>query len=113
VDASAATPTYGVGNFAGVFGGTLPCADCPGIETTLTLKPDGSFTSRSVYRERATRLDEDGVWSVEDNRQVRLATKGPNPQVRLYAIVAYDRLRTLDADGKPIDAPFDLDLHRK
>jgi copper homeostasis protein (lipoprotein) len=113
VDASAATPTYGVGNFAGVFTGTLPCADCPGIDTTLTLKPDGSYASHQAYRERDSSFDDSGVWSVEAaGKQVRLATKGPNPQVRLYAIAAYDRLRMLDADGKPIESGLDYSLKR-
>ena len=30
-------------DYLGVYKGTLPAADCPGIETTLTLAPDGSY----------------------------------------------------------------------
>jgi uncharacterized lipoprotein NlpE involved in copper resistance len=35
-----------------VFRGTTPCADCPGIDTTLTLNEDGTFTLSTVYLER-------------------------------------------------------------
>lgn len=41
------------------FAGTLPCADCDGIETWLVLNPDGSFRLRERFLE-----DEDGVVSV-------------------------------------------------
>jgi copper homeostasis protein (lipoprotein) len=110
---AAAKPTYGVGNFAGVFTGTLPCADCPGIDATLTLKPDGSYASHQAYRERDSSFDDSGVWSVEDaGGKIRLATRGPNPQVRLYAIVSRDELRMLDADGKPIESGLDRSLKR-
>ncbi|MFT3896408.1 MAG: copper resistance protein NlpE [Thermomonas sp.] len=112
-DTAAATPTYGVGNFAGVFTGTLPCADCPGIDTTLTLKPDGSYASHAVYRERTSSFDDSGVWSVEDaGKQIRLANQGPDPRVQLYAIASRDELRMLDADGKPIDSGLDYSLKR-
>lgn len=34
---------------AGVYGGTFPCADCPGIEVRLWLRPDGRFLLRQHY----------------------------------------------------------------
>jgi uncharacterized lipoprotein NlpE involved in copper resistance len=34
---------------AGIYRGTLPCADCAGIETTLALRPNGSFTLDMNY----------------------------------------------------------------
>ena len=30
-------------DYQGTYAGTLPAADCPGIETRLTLKKDGTF----------------------------------------------------------------------
>lgn len=33
----------------GQYKGTLPCADCEGIETTLTLKSDGTYIKSVVY----------------------------------------------------------------
>ena len=35
----------------GEFSGKLPCADCPGIETKLTLNEDGSFLLDETYLE--------------------------------------------------------------
>ena len=39
-------------NWAGVYAGTLPCADCPGIQTRLTLGNDGTFEKQSRYLDR-------------------------------------------------------------
>jgi uncharacterized lipoprotein NlpE involved in copper resistance len=33
----------------GMYKGTTPCADCPGIETTLTLNPDSTYVLNLVY----------------------------------------------------------------
>ncbi len=36
-------------DWAGVYQGVLPCADCEGIKTNIQLKYDGSFKMQSVY----------------------------------------------------------------
>ena len=38
-----------VSPYSGEYKGILPCADCPGIETTLTLEKDGNFALHLVY----------------------------------------------------------------
>lgn len=39
-------------DWAGVYEGVLPCADCPGIRTRLTLQQDGRFELSMRYIER-------------------------------------------------------------
>ena len=39
-------------DWAGTYEGTLPCADCPGIKTTITLKDDNTYTISEEYLER-------------------------------------------------------------
>ena len=55
------------------FEGTLPCASCPGIETTMQLKTDGTFFSRRSYLQAADGADrsinEIGTWTITANRQ--------------------------------------------
>ena len=34
--------------FAGTFAGILPCADCPGIETSVEIRADGTFSQAEV-----------------------------------------------------------------
>lgn len=39
-------------DWAGTYQGTLPCADCPGINTTLNLEQSGAYTLQTRYLER-------------------------------------------------------------
>lgn len=36
-------------DWPGIYTGTLPCADCEGIETHLSLTPDGTYTLTTTY----------------------------------------------------------------
>ena len=55
-------------DYLGVYEGTLPAADCPGIETTLTLAPDGSYALHLKYIDRDTEFDEKGAFTVKRNQ---------------------------------------------
>lgn len=53
--ATGADPAHSSRNsldWAGTYEGVLPCADCPGIETRLTLNRDESYELGSLYRGR-------------------------------------------------------------
>ncbi|MDC8785262.1 YbaY family lipoprotein [Roseateles koreensis] len=50
------------------FTGVYPCADCPGISQTLTLRPDGLYRMRSVYLGKPSApFSQQGRWSTESN----------------------------------------------
>ncbi len=58
---SGADPAHGSRNsidWAGVYEGVLPCADCPGIQTRLTLNRDETYELGTLYlgRDSAARL---------------------------------------------------------
>ncbi|MDO4224694.1 MAG: copper resistance protein NlpE N-terminal domain-containing protein [Bergeyella zoohelcum] len=58
----AATPTA----FGGTYKGTTPCADCPGIDVTLTLNTDNTFTLEEVYQgDKGTTLKTEGTLEVK------------------------------------------------
>ena len=38
-------------NWVGTYYGILPCASCPGIETTLELKPNQTFELKTIYQD--------------------------------------------------------------
>ena len=100
--------------FAGTFKGKLPCADCPGIDETLVLAPDGSFTLTDVYQERpqGTRTIA-GSWTTEDNdMRIRLDPNTKAEEDRLYAVASNDEITQLGADGKPAASGLDYRLHR-
>jgi copper homeostasis protein (lipoprotein) len=100
--------------FAGKFTGTLPCADCPGIDETLELGADGSFTLTDVYRERPQgTFTMQGTWSADaDGKRVRLDPGSKAEVDRLFAIDDNDTLTLLGADGERADGAPDMRLQR-
>ncbi|BDU16135.1 copper resistance protein NlpE [Lysobacter auxotrophicus] len=100
--------------FAGTFTGTLPCADCPGIDTRIELAADGTYTVTESYRERpAQELKGDGTWTVEENNQrLRLDPNSKSDHDRLFAILSNDEIRQLDMEGKPIESSLPYNLKR-
>lgn len=98
---------------AGTYAGTLPCADCPGIDETLVLGADGSFLLTDTYRERpgSTNIVQ-GSWSVEDGGRIRLDPGSKEQQDRLFALEGSDSLVMLDAEGNRIEGGPDRRLVR-
>lgn len=96
--------------------GVLPCADCSGIDTKLTLNPDGSYQMSEVYQGKND--DEPfiskGSWTIEKgtssdpNAQVYVLTN-ENGEKQNYLIEEY-KVTQLDQDKNPIEAPFNLSL---
>ncbi len=102
--------------FAGTFTGTLPCADCPGIDETLLLDATGHFELTDVYRARpdSTHVVR-GTWTVQAGgalRVLRLDPEKPRDVERAFAIDGNDSLAPLGMDGERIDSPVDLTLKR-
>ena len=100
--------------FAGMFTGTLPCADCPGIDTRLVLAADGTYTITESYQKRsAPEIKGDGTWTVEENNQrLRLDPNSKSDNDRLFAILSNDEIRQLDLEGKPIESSLPYNLKR-
>ena len=71
---ASAAPGFDVKAFAGTYGGTLPCADCPGIDTTIMFVPEGGYTLSEVYQDGdSSSFVTRGTWSVgEDGKTVLL-----------------------------------------
>ncbi len=107
--------TFDQRGFAGTFAGTLPCADCPGIDVTVTLHGDGSYRITNVYQERpGSAWGIDGHWTVEaDNAVIRLDPNSKTEADQLFAIQSQDRIVMLDADGQPGDNGLDYSLTRQ
>lgn len=104
--ATEAAPAAEAPAYCGTYRGTVPAADCPGIELTLTLSPDGRYEQTWNYIEREGIFTDRGPYTVEGN----LLTLRPDGDgVPLYYKVEENRLRKLDADRKPIEgelAPY-------
>ena len=51
---------------SGTFEGTLPCADCPGIQTLITINSDGTFHMEETYLESDVEtMISDGKWVLD------------------------------------------------
>lgn len=92
-------------DWAGVYQGVIPCADCEGIETTLTLAPDRTYELSMKYLGRpAPPYSSTGrfEWR-QDGRAIMLKPREGTP--RFYR-VEENRLRPLDTSGQPIVSPL-------
>jgi copper homeostasis protein (lipoprotein) len=83
-------------DWAGSYKGTLPCADCPGIETVVTLSEDGQFRSQMRYMERSDEIySESGQFTWDDTGNVVIAGG-------VHYQVGENKITLLDQDGNPI-----------
>lgn len=107
--------------------GVLPCADCEGIDTRLTLVSSGmtgfgsTFTLQQRYLGSGNEQDvqtRTGNWMVARGNQV-------DPQARIYRldpesddscmsfqVIGEDRLRQLSCNGQPINTTHNVELRR-
>ncbi|NUO75881.1 MAG: copper resistance protein NlpE [Lysobacter sp.] len=110
-----AAPALDAKAFAGTFSGTLPCADCPGIDTKLELKADGTYAVEDVYQDRKDgNTKGDGTWTAEEaGARIRLDPNSKSDEDRLYQVVSADEIRALDKDGKAIESQANLSLKRQ
>lgn len=96
-------------DYHGIYTGTIPAADCPGIEVRLVLYSDGKYQSNMEYLERNTGFDERGTYNVSGNiltlnpSQDDPASQGASPS---YYKVEEGQLRMLDADMQVIGGPL-------
>jgi copper homeostasis protein (lipoprotein) len=107
----------------GPYAGTLPCADCSGIRTALTLYSMGREGAPLVYRMTATYLGTpDGDRTEERLGPWRRLGDGPDAIVRIepwndegrqsFRRADADRLVLLDREERPIDTRQNLILER-
>lgn len=98
------------------FSGTLPCADCPGIDTQLHLLPDGVFFLRQKYQDRENGVVDDiGRYMISSDRnQLSLHGEHGEREAPLrFVIQGSDALRMLDRDGGHIESELNYTLARE
>jgi uncharacterized lipoprotein NlpE involved in copper resistance len=84
----------------GKYKGVLPCADCEGIETTIELKADSTYSREMKYLGKKDNLfTATGTWTWASEFVINLGSikEGPN---RYF--VAEGKLVQLDMSGKKI-----------
>ncbi len=93
------------------FTGDLPCADCEGIRHHLNLWPDQVFTLRRTWLGKGEDAvhDDIGRWSIDPERRALMLWGGKEMPLQ-FEILADQRLRLLDLEGRPIasNLPYEL-----
>lgn len=83
-----------------VFHAMLPCADCENIDFRLTLKPDMTWQSRTIYVGKKARIfEENGRYNVTENGILVLDKKDEG--MKRFRIIPQGLLM-LDTEGKEV-----------
>jgi uncharacterized lipoprotein NlpE involved in copper resistance len=89
-------------DWAGEYVATIPCADCEGIKTHITLKNDDTFSIVSEYINKNSKVVDSGKMMWHDQGSViHLTGKETNMKLK----VGEGRLIGLDLEGKEIEGP--------
>ena len=90
-------------DWVGEYEGILPCADCPGLKTSLELNKNNTYEIEEEYLERKTENKEKGTFEWDASGGIiTLHRKDGNTKYR----VGENQLIGLDTEGKPIDGPL-------
>lgn len=101
--------------WAGTYAGTLPCADCEGIQTELTLAGDGSYTLRRRYLGKAGQqpIEDTGTWqATSGNAGVLLDADNPDRRTE-YRFTNGNTLKLLGRDGKELESNLNYSLTKQ
>ncbi|WP_100628851.1 copper resistance protein NlpE [Algoriphagus formosus] len=89
-------------DWEGTYVGTLPCADCEGIETELTINYDGTYSYKTTYLGKESEAEEvTGTFQWDENGSV-ITLAGLDGAPGKYK-VGENRIWHLDMEGKQIE----------
>ena len=95
------TPVDKNQEFHGVFYGFLPCNDCNGIKTTLSLKQNNNYLLVTQQaRESSREFYEKGKYSWNDDKRTVALTPSKDAPTRQYHIENDGELIQLNSDGE-------------
>lgn len=101
------------GALPATFSGTLPCADCPGIDYHLNLLPERAFFLRMNYRDRpGGPYDDMGRWLISSDEE-HLMLQGGRDAPLWFSIESSEALRLLSSAGERIESSLNYSLRRQ
>lgn len=92
-------------DWAGTYKGVIPCADCEGIQTELTLNKDMSYVLKTNYMGKDTHFPEDRGTFKWDSTGSKVELIGLKDQSNTF-FVGENMLKQLDMDGQEITGPL-------
>ena len=130
VHIASGAPRPGTAILFGVYKGTMPCADCDGLETVLRLYAKGKFDTTYAFYVRTqtyrgaphgdVTLSDRGEWTVlrgdATDPDATVYQLNPDDEQHSEALLVQDKgaaLEQLDHDLKPIEATMNMTLKRE
>ncbi len=97
----------------GFYTGTLPCADCEGIYTTITLNTDGNYIKKNVYLGKSDAAFEESGSFTWNDAGTTITLKQANEPYSYF--VGENTLTALDMEGNKItgEPANNYVLHKK
>ncbi|GAB0155224.1 copper resistance protein NlpE N-terminal domain-containing protein [Chryseobacterium sp. Alg-005] len=86
----------------GTYEAIVPCADCPGIKTSLTLNKDKTFNMTEEYIDRKSKNEDRGTFEWDAAGSI-ITLNGKTAKYKYK--VGENKLLQLDLAGNPIDGP--------
>jgi copper homeostasis protein (lipoprotein) len=119
------SPATTRGKLLAAYRGVLPCADCPGIDTTVRLFADpsgaedhGRYLIRSSYQERNSTNTEMGTWTLDKgtpsdaSASVYVLKPKSGTGTTNFLVVGDNEIKQLDADRKLFTGTVNFTLKR-
>jgi uncharacterized lipoprotein NlpE involved in copper resistance len=115
VSPATAPATQAPATITGTFSGSLPCADCAGIDSTLVLTADGKYHLTDAYQDKDhSSFISEGNYSLESGgKTLHLRPSNKDEYDAYYAVLSPTQLRMLDREGKAIESKLNYTLTRK
>lgn len=88
-------------DWAGTYEGVLPCADCPGIKTTLILNDDETYHVEQVYEDLETEFSNEGTFKWNDAGSIVYLKVDDNMEFQFK--IEENQVRMLNQKGKAIE----------
>lgn len=101
-------------NYTGTFEGIVPCADCSGIDTKLTLNGDYTYALSATYQGKGegNTFESTGKWKINEGLDIITLDFDKPQELTYYKIVNVNTIQMLDKDGKVINSSHNYDLTR-
>jgi len=105
-------PENPVAPLPATFAGTLPCADCEGIDYHIDFFADQTYHLRTEYRgEENGTFDDVGRWAWSSDRTVLILRRGGEAPLRFESDGAAG-IRLLDQEGESVESELNYTLNR-
>lgn len=87
--------------YCGIYRGTLPAADCPGINAVISIRPDSTYSLTFDYIERPdAHFEESGIYHLLGDTLIQLVTPSSGAK-SYYKILSPSSIIMTDSLGVP------------